>query len=69
MNENMEIRSQLNADSEMRTETRTISAAEMAGILQRFENSLEKLASNLETQSSTLQIVQDDLLLRFVIMA
>ncbi len=62
MDEDIEIRSQLLADKE---ETCKIDQAEMAGILQRLGNSLEKLANNSEIQTSTLQNIQDDLLLHF----
>ena len=61
----MEIRPQLIVGNENQSETRKIDDAEMAGILQRLGNSLEKLANNSETQTSTLQNIQDDLLLRF----
>jgi hypothetical protein len=65
MDENVEIRPQLIVGNENQSETRKIDEAEMAGILQRLGNSLEKLANNSETQTSTLQNIQDDLLLRF----
>ena len=60
-----EIRSLPIADNESSSQPRKIDQAEMAGILQRLGNSLEKLANNSELQTSTLQNIQDDLLLRF----
>ncbi len=62
MDEDVEIRSQLLADKE---DTCKIDQADMAGILQCLGNSLEKVANNSEIQTSTLQNIQDDLLLRF----
>ena len=61
MDENMEIRSQLIADSEIQR----IGEAGIAAIIQRLQNSLERFSGNSETQSSILQNIQDDLLLHF----
>jgi hypothetical protein len=47
MDENVEIRPQLIVGNENQSETRKIDEAEMAGILQRLGNSLEKLAKKI----------------------
>jgi hypothetical protein len=65
MDDNVEIRPQLIVGNENHSETRKIDEAKMAGILQRLGKSLEKLANNSETKTSTLQNIQNDLLLRF----